>query len=85
MARKSSGVSGKQETKNEKFVRLAEQRMGSALKYINLVGNLSGPGYEATDGQKTVILTALQEAVDTVKERFEGTPQKAAGFHLPKE
>ena len=73
----------KVETNADKFVRLAEQRVGMALKYLNLVANLAGPGYDRTPAQVTVIQTALQTAVDKVKERFEGKPQQTAGFRLP--
>jgi len=79
--RKRSEV-GKEETAAEKSVRLGEQRMGNALKYIGLVGNLAGPGYEFTDSQREQILTALQEAVDKVKDRFGGKSPAAAGFRL---
>lgn len=79
--RKKSDV-GKPETEGEKFVRLAQQRVGMALKYIGLVGNLSGPGYERKPEQVEQILTALQDAVTRTKERFEGKPQSAAGFRL---
>ena len=79
--RKKSDV-GKPETDGEKFVRLAEQRMGNALKYIALVGNLAGPGYDKTDSQVEQILLAMQEAVDKVKDRFGGKTQAASGFRL---
>jgi len=73
----------KVETNADKFVRLAEQRVGMALKYLNLVANLAGPGYDRTPAQVTAILTVLLTAVDKVKERFEGKPQQTAGFRLP--
>jgi len=81
VGRKKADV-GKEETAAEKSVRLAQQRMGNALKYIGLVGNLAGPGYEFTDGQREQILTAMQEAVDKVKDRFGGKSPTAAGFRL---
>lgn len=82
MAGRKKADVGKEETVYEKSVRLGQQRMGNALKYIGLVGNLAGPGYEFTDGQREQILTALQEAVDKVKDRFEGKSPAAAGFRL---
>ena len=72
----------KPETKAEKSRRLANQRVGQALKYLNLVGNLAGPGYEFTPEQITQIVTTLQDAMNSVKDRFEGVPQSAAGFRL---
>ena len=62
--------------------RLANQRVGQALKYLNLVGNLAGTGYEFTPEQKKQIITTLQDATTSVKDRFEGVPQSAAGFRL---
>lgn len=82
--RKKSEIS-KVETKVEKSRRLANQRMGSALKYLNLVGNLAGVGYEFTDEQRTQIVETLQDAVMTVKDRFGGKSQSAAGFRLTDE
>lgn len=85
MAGKRKGTDVVNQTPAEKFCRLAEQRTGQALKYIGLVGNLAGPGYERTDEQVEQILTALQEAVDRAKDRFGGKPQASAGFRLTKD
>lgn len=65
------------ETKAQKFSRLATKRVTKALKAVGNIGNLSGAGYESTAEQRAKIVTALQEAVDGVKSRLEGT--KAAG------
>lgn len=85
MAGRKRSEAGKVETASDKFVRLAEQRVGAALKYLGLVANLAGPGYESTPALKTQIVEALQGGVDRVKERFAGKPQQAAGFRLNKE
>ena len=85
MAGKRKGTDVVNQTPSEKFCRLAEQRTGQALKYIGLVGNLAGPGYERTDEQTEQILTALQEAVDRAKDRFGGKHQASAGFRLTKD
>ncbi len=82
MAGRKKGQKVENETDAAKFVRLAEQRMGNALKYIGLVGNLAGPGYDKTDVQVEQILTALQDAVDKVKDRFGGKTLAASGFRL---
>jgi hypothetical protein len=76
---------GKAETKADKSRRLANQRMGSALKYLNLVGNLAGSGYDFSTEQRTQIVKTLQDAVGMVKDRFEGKSQSAAGFRLTDE
>lgn len=85
MARTRKGTNVKDQTPLEKFCRLAEQRTGQALKYINLVGNLAGTGYESTPELRTQIIEAMQAAVDRAKDRFEGKPQAAAGFRLTKD
>ena len=52
------------ETKNEKFLRLAEMRMNKALDMIDLLGNLASPQYEAKPEQVKFIMTQLRHAVD---------------------
>lgn len=56
------------ETGQEKFVRLAKDRMPKALKRIEMVANLAS--YDWTEKQKDKILADLQTAVDKVKDRF---------------
>lgn len=84
MAGRKKGTVSKEETKAEAFVRLAEQRMTNALKYIGLIGNLAGPTYERTPEQAEQIMSALQGAVDGVKEAFKGNKPTASGFRLSK-
>jgi hypothetical protein len=74
----------KPETKAEAFVRLTEQRMTNVLKYIGLVGNLAGPAYERTVEQAEQIVSALEGAVDGVREAFKGNKPTASGFRLTK-
>lgn len=79
--RKKSDV-GKEESKADKSVRLAQQRVGMALKYLNLVGNLAGTGYEFTQAQKDKMVSTLEDATARVKDRFGGKSQSATGFQL---
>ncbi|MGN1295211.1 MAG: hypothetical protein ACI4U5_02270, partial [Bacilli bacterium] len=52
------------ETKREKFVRLAESRMNNALKQIELLSNLSNTSaYEYTNADVDKIIRALRGAV----------------------
>jgi len=56
----------------EKFVQLAEKRVTKALKDIHLIGNLSNKNnYEYTDVDSKKIIIALENAIKTVKKRFE--------------
>lgn len=82
MPRKARVTSATPETKAERSVRLANQRVGQALKYLNLVGNLSGPGYEFTSVQRTQIVKTLTDATQGVTDRFQGKTLSASGFRL---
>jgi len=58
------------ETKHDKFKRLANQRVANALKKIELIGNLSSSGYEYTPEEVEKIFVALQQTLDSTKNRF---------------
>ena len=58
------------ETKAEKFVRLAEKRVTKALQELRKVGNLAAPAYEYTDKQVKAILTTLSSAIGDIDVRF---------------
>ena len=59
-----------QETKHDKFKRLATQRVTNALKKIELVGNLSTSSYEYAPEEVDKIFASLQQALDSAKNRF---------------
>ena len=61
------------ENKHDKFKRLATQRVTNAIKKIELIGNLSGSGYESTPEEVEKIVAALQQTIDSVKEKFSKT------------
>lgn len=65
----------KDETKAQKFSRLATKRVGDALKKINAIGNLAGASYEKTPEQVERIKELLTGAVKATVARLEG--QKA--------
>ncbi len=58
------------ESKHDKFKRLANQRVANALKKIELIGNLSGSGYEYAPEEVEKIFIALQQILDATKNRF---------------
>ena len=70
------------ETKAEKSVRLGNKRVGSAVKYLRLVGNLSTNGYEFSPLQKTRIVKMVKDAAADVERRFSGDTSKGQGFDL---
>jgi hypothetical protein len=56
----------------EKFVELAEKRVGKALKDLKLIGNLSNrSNYSYTDQDISKIYRALKSALDEMKGRFD--------------
>jgi len=70
------------ETKSDKFKRLASKRVVNAIQKIELITNLSGPGYEYTPEQVEKILSALQGSVDKVKAAFSKQKIEKTDFKL---
>jgi hypothetical protein len=69
------------EPKDKKFRRLATKRVTKALKAIGYVKNLSNSNqYEYTEEQANKILSALTEAVASVKIAFSGEKKAAESF-----
>ncbi|MDP8230095.1 MAG: hypothetical protein P9L93_03225 [Candidatus Gorgyraea atricola] len=64
------------EGKHDKFKRLAAQRVTNALKKIELIGNLSSPGYEYSSEEVDKIFAALQQTIDSTKSRFTKSIEK---------
>lgn len=70
------------ETKAQRFTRLALQRVPKALKMLDNISKLSGANYEHTPEQVKKITDALEAGVKVVKDKFAGVKQAAAGFTL---
>jgi len=65
------------ESKQEKFERLATQRVNSAINQIRLIGNLSNKNlYKFSDNDRKMIIKALNEAVKDCDSRFKGKEKK---------
>lgn len=59
------------ETKHEKFKRLAKQRGERVLKDLELLGNLSNRNnYDYTDADVRKVFTTLEDELRTSKARF---------------
>lgn len=73
-----------QETKRDKFVRLAEARTNKIINMIQLLGNCSNQSqYEYTQKDVTKIFGAIQAELDVAKKRFsKQESQKGAKFKL---
>lgn len=66
-----------EETKREKFTRLAEARMNNALKQIELLGNLANTSaYEYSEEDVSKMLKTLRKAVSDLEDAFEKTSKK---------
>ena len=60
-----------EETKRDKFIRLAESRVNNALKQIQLIGNLSNLSvYEYTKDDIDLIIKVLKNAVYDLERSF---------------
>ncbi len=73
-----------QESKREKFVRLAEARTNKIIDMIQLLGNCSNPSqYEYTPKDVNKIFTAIQVELDAAKKRYnKQDSQKGSKFKL---
>lgn len=59
------------ETKEERFVRLAQKRTVEALERMRVIGNLAhSPDYVWTQEQATHMLTTLQTALDNLASKY---------------
>ena len=71
------------ETKEERFRRLAEQRVAATLDKIRLIDNLATSQYSYNGDQVAKIFSALKEALADVEDRFHRTlERKKDKFHL---
>lgn len=74
------------ETKAERFIRLAKPRMTKAIKAISVLGNLSGAGYEYTpeqvDKMRGAIDAEMQKAFAKFQPKQPGEKAKQPGFEF---
>lgn len=59
-----------QESKEDRFARLAIKRTQSALDKIRLLGNLTSGSYSYTEEQANKILGGLRQAIDEIEGKF---------------
>lgn len=70
------------ESKANKFQRLAVARTSKAVKAIYQIGNLGSANYESTPEQREKIKTALDSAVTSMINRLNKEVSKPANFTL---
>jgi len=69
-----------QETKRDKFVRLAENRTNKILDTLQLLGNCSNQNaYEYSKKDVDKIFNAIQNQLNETKKRFEKQDSKKTG------
>ena len=66
------------ETKEQRFVRLAMVRMTAARKALRLIGQLSGSGYASTEQQRDSMRKTLLSDLDNAFGRFTKSADDAA-------
>ncbi|MBT3039177.1 MAG: hypothetical protein KME37_09585 [Candidatus Thiodiazotropha sp. (ex Codakia orbicularis)] len=67
----------KKETDRDKFVRLANKRVNSAIKALELIGNLSNrSNYDYTEKDVDMVFMALNRELKACRERFENSGNK---------
>lgn len=59
------------ESKEQRFVRIAEPRVNRACKAVSLLGNLAGSGYDCTPEQVDAMFGAVQAALDNARAQFD--------------
>lgn len=58
------------ESPADKFRRLGNKRLPKAVKSIQLLRNLTNPGYEWDERQATIIITTLENEIAILKRRL---------------
>lgn len=71
-----------EESKGEKFTRLANKRVNATISKIRLIGNLSSAQYGYTDDQVAKIEQALYAAVKTTMAQFNKAKIAKQSFEL---
>lgn len=74
-----------EETRRQKFERLALARVTKAMKSISLIGNLSSPNYHYSDEDVQRIREALVGAIDATLGRFQKGRPTLPSFTLTSE
>lgn len=80
--RKKGSVVPENETKAQRFVRIARKRVPRATKAINSIAALSGAGYEYTDEQRDKIVGVLEAAVANTVGSLKRERKAAVEFDL---
>lgn len=69
-ARKGRKPVPENETKHDRFIRLATKRMNNAIRQIQLLGNLCSPNYECDANDLALMRDAISRELDSAIARF---------------
>lgn len=59
------------ESKHEKFIRIASTRVNSVIDKLNILSNCASSNYEYTDEQVESMFQAIRDAVDACYAQFQ--------------
>lgn len=79
---KKRGEKMTQETKNEKAVRIAENRLPRLRKMISLLSNLGNSQYELTDEQSHKIIRILKSDIATLENKLLNRKSEVKSFNV---
>ena len=67
---KTTTVIPENETKNEKFLRIATPRVNAIIDKLDILSNCAGSNYEYTEEQVETMFQAIRDAVDACYNEF---------------
>lgn len=67
---KTTTIIPENETKNEKFLRIATPRVNAIIDKLDILSNCAGSNYEYTDEQVETMFQAIRDAVDDCYNEF---------------
>ena len=79
---KKRGEKMTQETKNEKAVRIAENRLPRVRKGIDLLSNLGNSQYELTDEQSNTIIRILKSDIARLENKLLNRKSEVKSFNV---
>lgn len=67
---KTTTIIPENETKNEKFLRIATPRVNAIIDKLDILSNCSASNYEYTEEQVEAMFQAIRDAVDSCYNEF---------------
>ena len=67
---KTTTIIPENETKNDKFLRIATPRVNAIIDKLDILSNCAGSNYEYTEEQVETMFQAIRDAVDSCYNEF---------------